>query len=104
LTKDAVEVIEKYLQSPTFLIFAKQHRERHPLQQHLAQHSETTFDMTPSPAVAIAILFLTLFAIFALLAWWLKTRVHTFIRAIFKHRQEKNKGNASTVANSGESV
>lgn len=60
--------------------------------------------MSATPAVAIAIVFLTLFAIFSLLAWWLKTRVRTFIQAIFKHRQEKNKGNASTVADSGESV
>ncbi|KAF4336412.1 ubiquinone biosynthesis methyltransferase [Fusarium beomiforme] len=60
--------------------------------------------MSSSPAVTIALLVLTLFAVLAALAWWLKSQVRVFVRAIFKHRQEKNKASASTVANAGETL
>ncbi|WZH41722.1 hypothetical protein QYS62_002677 [Fusarium acuminatum] len=60
--------------------------------------------MAVPPSVCIAILFLTLFAIFAVLAWWFKTQVHVFVRAIFKHRQAKHQRTTSTVATTGEDV
>ncbi|WAO85821.1 2-methoxy-6-polyprenyl-1,4-benzoquinol methylase, mitochondrial [Fusarium falciforme] len=39
-----------------------------------------------NPAVSIALLILTLFAIFGLIAWFMKGKVHTFVRALSVHQ------------------
>lgn len=57
-----------------------------------------------SPAVAIALLVLTLFFVFVAIAWFLRSQVHVFVRAIFNHTQEKRNKADSTVANTGEEV
>ena len=60
--------------------------------------------MASSPAVAIALLVLAFFFVFAGLAWFLRSQVHVFVRAIFSHRQEKRDKADSTVANTGDEV
>ncbi|UPK96543.1 hypothetical protein LCI18_007478 [Fusarium solani-melongenae] len=48
-----------------------------------------------NPAVSIALLILTLFAIFGLVAWFMKDKVHTFVRALSVHRERKREGDSA---------
>jgi hypothetical protein len=60
--------------------------------------------MSVPPSVAIALLVLTLFAVFVAIALFLRSQVQVFVRAIFAHTQEKHDTGGSTVANTGETV